>query len=84
MQAAGLSSKTVKHIRDVLRAVLNVAVNDWELINRTPASRAKPPDSQPPKLNVLDIAHARSFLERVAGHRLEALFSIALCLGRAG
>jgi integrase len=79
--AAGLAPKTVKHIRDVLRAALNVAVNDWELIEKNPARKAKPPDPERTELQVLDIDQARKFLELVNGHRLEALFSIALCLG---
>jgi integrase len=77
----GLSPKTVKHIRDCLRAALNVAVNDWEIIARNPASRAKPPDPEKTELRVFDVPQARKFLDLVAGHRLEALFSVALCLG---
>jgi integrase len=79
--AAGLSPKTVKHMRDCLRAALNVAVNDWEMIARNPASRAKPPDPEKTELRVFDLPQARKFLDLVAGHRLEALFSVALCLG---
>lgn len=78
---AGLKPKTVKHIRDCLRAALNVAVNDWEIITRNPAKRAKPPDPEKAELQVFDLTQARRFLDLVAGHRLEALFSLALCLG---
>jgi hypothetical protein len=35
---AGLSAKTIKHLRDVLRNALNLAV-DWDLIARNPASK---------------------------------------------
>jgi len=37
---AGLSAKTVKHLRDVLRNALNVAI-DWDLIVRNPAAPGK-------------------------------------------
>jgi integrase len=79
--ASGLSPKTVKHIRDCMRAALNVAMNDWELIPRNPASKAKPPEPEKSELQVFNLAQARDFLELVSGHRLEALFSVALCLG---
>jgi len=69
---AGLSPKTVKQIRDCLRAALNVAVNDWELIPRNPASKAKPPAPQKTELRVFDLQQARSFLDLVAEHRLNA------------
>lgn len=78
---SGLSAKTVKHLRDCLRAALNVAVKDWNLITRNPAANAKPPSPDKPKLRVFDLNEARAFLEIVAGHRLEALFSVALLLG---
>jgi integrase len=32
-------------------------------------------------LRVFDLKQARKFLEIIQGHRLEALFSLALCLG---
>jgi integrase len=78
---AGLSPKTVKHIRDCLRAALNVAVNDWDLIPRNPASKAKPPRPEKKDLQVFDFGQAKQFLDLVADHRLHALFSVALCLG---
>jgi integrase len=78
---SGLSPKTVKHIRDCLRAALNVAVNDWDLIPRNPASKAKPPAPAKNELRVFDLAQAKQFLDLVANHRQHALFSVALCLG---
>lgn len=79
--ASGLSPKTVKHIRDCLRAALNVAVNEWNLIPRNPASKARPPAAAKTELKVFDVQQARRFLELTRTHRLEALFSVALCLG---
>ena len=79
--SSGLSPKTVKHIRDCLRAALNVAVNDWDLIPRNPASKAKPPAPVKTELHVFNLQQAREFLGLVSAHRLEALFCVALCLG---
>jgi integrase len=79
--ASGLSPKTVKHIRDCLRAALNVAVDEWELISRNPASKARPPAAAKSELRVFSMEEARRFLALTQGHRLEALFSVALCLG---
>jgi integrase len=79
--ASGLSPKTVKHIRDCLRAAMNVAVNDWDLIARNPAAKAKPPAPAKTDLRVFNLMQAREFLGLVASHRLEALFCVALCLG---
>jgi integrase len=78
---SGLSPKTVKHIRDCLRAALNVAVNDWDLIPRNPASKAKPPKPTKRPMQVFDGEQAKRFLEVAANHRLNALFCVALVLG---
>jgi integrase len=78
---SGLSAKTVKHIRDCFRAALNVAVDTWDLIPKNPASKARPPDQPQRAMQVLDPDQARSFLGLVENHRLNALFSLAICLG---
>jgi integrase len=78
---AGLSPKTVKHIRDCFRAALNVAVNDWDLIPKNPASKARPPDQVERPMQVFDPGQAQAFLRLVENHRLQALFSLAICLG---
>jgi integrase len=78
---AGLSPKTVKHIRDCFRAAFNVAVNDWDLIPKNPAAKARPPDQVDRPMHVFDPAQARTFLRLVENHRLQALFSLAICLG---
>jgi integrase len=71
----------VKCLRDNLRTALNVAMNDWELIKRNPASKAKPPAPAKRKIRVWDVAQAKAFLDAAAGHRWGALFSVAVCLG---
>jgi hypothetical protein len=79
---SGLSAKTVKHIRDCFRAALNVAVDTWDLIPKNPASKARPPDQPQRAMQVLDPDQAQAFLGLVRNHRLNALFSLAICLGR--
>jgi len=76
---AGLSARTVKHLRDTLRNALNVAV-EWNLLVRNPAARAKPPSAARKQITVFDAEQARRFLEAAKGSRLEALFSVALSM----
>ena len=76
----GLSAKTVKHLRDTLRAALNVAFRD-SLIVRNVASMVQPPRSEEREMTAFNLDQARRFLDAVLGHRLEALFSVALYLG---
>lgn len=77
---AGLSPKTVKHIRDTLRNALNVAV-EWDLVARNVAAKAKPPHIEEREVKVFTPDDARHFLKLLQGHRLEALFSTVLCIG---
>jgi integrase len=79
--AAGLSPKTVKHLRDCLRAALNVAVDDWNLLSKNPARKARPPEQVDRPMQVFELDEARAFLGLIGSHRLEALFSLAICLG---
>jgi integrase len=76
----GLSPRTVKHLRDALRAALNQAIGD-DLIQRNVAARVKPPEMEPRALDVYTPAEARMLIEAARGHRLEALFTAATALG---
>jgi integrase len=76
----GLSPKTVKHLRDTLRNALNVAVKDG-LIVRNAAALADPPRAERHEMKAFTPTQARQFLDEIRGHRLEALFSVALSLG---
>ena len=78
--ADGLSPKTVKHLRDTLRCALNVAVKDG-LLTRNAAALAEAPRAERKEMLSFTPDEARCFLEDVAGHRLEALFSVTLALG---
>ncbi len=76
----GLSAKTVKHLRDTLRAAINVAVKDG-LVVRNVAAMVVPPRAAKHEMAAFSPQDAHRFLEATRGHRLEALFSVALCLG---
>jgi integrase len=75
----GLSECTVKHLRDTLRAALNQAMKDG-LIHRNVASEVKPPEITPKELDVYTPEEARQLLDAVRGHRLEALFTVAIAI----
>ena len=78
---AGFSATTVKHMRDTLRCALNVALGDG-LIVRNAAALVEPPRTKNPfKPRFLTPEEGRPFLRAIAGHRLEALFSVGICLG---
>ena len=74
------SSRTIKHFRDCLRAALNVAMQ-WNLIVRNPAALVKLPRLVRHKVQTYNRAQALLFVEAIRGHRLEALFLLALCRG---
>ena len=76
----GLSPRTVDYCRAVLRKALNQAFR-WGLVARNVATLVDPPKRQRVVRRYLTSGEARSFLDVVAGHRLEALFTVALGLG---
>ncbi|HVC35058.1 MAG TPA: site-specific integrase, partial [Chloroflexota bacterium] len=78
--AAGFSPKTVAYIHQVLRTALNLAVR-WEIASRNVARLVDRPRREWTQINPLTPDEARRFLTAVRGHRLEALFSVALALG---
>ncbi len=75
-----LAPKTVKHIRDSLRAALNDAVA-WRLIPYNPAAEAKPPRVEKRHVEPLTLSEAQQLLDAIQGHRLAALFTVALASG---
>jgi integrase len=77
---AGLSARTVKHLRAALRAALNQAIED-KLIYCNAAKSAKAPEVVPGALDVYTPAEARILIEAARGHRVEALFTAAVGLG---
>jgi integrase len=77
---AGLSPRTVKHLRDTLRNALNVATK-WNLVVRNAAALVNPPRREKQPVRGFTTEEAHQFLETIRGHRLESLFSVTLSLG---
>lgn len=76
----GLSPKTVRYIRGTLRTALNQAVR-WGLITRNAAALVDGPRVPTHEIQPFSPQEARRFLSAAKGHRLEALYSVALTLG---
>jgi integrase len=78
---AGLSPRTVGYCHAVVRSALSRAEKDG-LVARNVAKLATPPaQTGGPKIEPLTPQETRLFLAAVAGHRLEAVYSVALALG---
>jgi integrase len=74
-----LSPRTVKHLLVTLRGALESAVKDG-LIPRNVAALVDPPSVTKPQMKTFSAEQARTFLDAIAGDRLEALFSTAIAL----
>jgi len=79
-QAKGTGVRTLQYARSVLRAALNQALR-WEIVSRNAAALADPPRHRAREIDPLTPAQAQTLLRAVAGHRLEALITVALALG---
>src|SRR3712207_2016572 len=79
-QAAGASAKTVRDARAVLSVALSQAER-WGLVARNAARLATTPKTEAREIVPLDFDGANAFLDAIRGHRLEALFRVALSLG---
>ena len=79
-QKNGASARTTRYARSVLRAALNQALR-WELVLRNAAALTDPPRYRAREIQPLTPDQARTLLDVVAGHRLEALISVGLGLG---
>jgi integrase len=77
---AGLSPRTVSHVRAILRNALGRAVR-WGMVSRNVAELADPPRVPEYEARFLSVDEARAFLAAAAGDRLAALYSVALSLG---
>lgn len=76
----GLSPKTVVNHRAVLRRALGQALK-WGLVARNVATLVDPPRVTRHEIEPLSLEEAEKLLQAVRGHRLEALFTVALALG---
>ncbi|TMC54240.1 MAG: site-specific integrase [Chloroflexi bacterium] len=75
-----LSPKTVRYIRGTLRTALNQAVR-WGLVARNAAALVDGPRVASFEIQPFSPEEARRFLTAAKGHRLEALYSVALTMG---
>jgi integrase len=64
----------------VLRGALNAAVR-WRILDYNPAALVQMPRHEPRRGVALSAAQAAALLAQVEGHRLEALYHLALTLG---
>jgi integrase len=75
-----LSARTVGHAHRVLRAALERAVK-LETLSRNVASVVPPPKVSAPEIEILDAQQIAIVLERLEGHRLFPIVSLALATG---
>lgn len=73
-------TRSAEHLRRVLRNALGFAMRH-ELIFRNVASLASCPKKEPKPPKFLTVDEAKRFLSAVKGHRLEALYAVALACG---
>jgi integrase len=78
--AAEKGAHTAQFARSVLQRALNRAVK-WELVIRNVVLATDPPRRNSRVITPLSMEQAQQLLAAVAGHRLEALYRIALSLG---
>jgi integrase len=78
--AAGASPQSCRYSRAVLRTALTHAMR-WGLLPQNPAVLVDVPRTTKAEIRPFSPEQARAFLAATAGHRLEALFSVALALG---
>lgn len=76
----GLSPRTVNYVRAILRRALNQAVL-WRYVTYNVATLVTPPRVEKHKVEPLTRDEARKLLDALKGHRLEALYLMALLLG---
>jgi integrase len=75
-----LSARTVQYVRAVLRRALNQALK-WGYVSRNAATLTDTPKVPRYEAIILSPAQSQQLLMAAAGHRLEALFTVALGLG---
>ena len=78
--AQGLSGRTVRHIRAVLRSALSQA-EKWLLVPRNVAKLTEPPRKKRTDVRIFAPEQANRFVSACEGHRLGALYVAMLALG---
>jgi integrase len=80
LKGAGLAPRSVFHVRAVLRAAFNHAVR-WKLLPESPIGGTDAPRVEDYPARALSGEEADVLLAAVRGHRLAALYHLALTLG---
>lgn len=75
-----LSTQTVHYVHSVFRRALNQALK-WGSVSRNVAVLVDPPRVEKHTISVLTPEQGQLLLSTAAGHRLEALYTVALLLG---
>lgn len=78
--AEGLSPRTVLGIHGTARKALGQAVK-WDLVPRNAASNASPPRPEQAKVMPLSREEAKALMKAAEGHRLKAMYALALATG---
>lgn len=76
----GLSPRTIRYVRSVLRVALNQALK-WNLVSRNAAALVDLPRARQHEFQVLDPSQAKALMFASRESRLEALLSVALAVG---
>jgi integrase len=77
---AGLKPSSVRLIHAVIRRALRQA-HRWRLVVENVAAATDPPKPRPEEMRPLDAEQAKALLSAAHGHRLEALFVLAVTAG---
>ncbi len=80
LNAKAETGLSVEHLRRVLRTALTQAVK-WDYVQRNVATLVSSQKQKKHEFHYLDQDQARKFIKAVNGHRLEALFTVALSVG---
>ena len=72
--------RTIRNVRSVLRRALNQAIR-WRYIEYNAAALVEVPRAPKQEVKPLTPEEARQLLDALKGHRLEALYTMALLLG---
>ncbi len=76
----GLSARSIRYTHAVLRSALKQAVR-WNLILENPADLVNLPRQNRPRVGVISVEQARTFIKAITGHPYEALFALAMTSG---
>lgn len=76
----GLSARSVESFHNVLHKALDTAVR-WGLVARNVCDAVSAPRGQSFEVIMLTVEQVRAFREALHGHRLEALFLLAIATG---